>query len=56
MGSGDIPNLSGDYSGEDAILSGEAASKSPGTGEQFLSGAGMSGERFLPTGDATGDV
>ena len=54
-GSGDTPNLSGDYSGEDTILSGEAASKSPGTGELFLP-VGMSGERFLPTGDATGDV
>ena len=49
-GSGDTPNLSGDYSGEDTILSGEAASKSPGTGEQFLSGGDERGAVFTHRG------
>ena len=49
-GSGDTPNLSGDYSGEDTILSGEAASKSPGTGEQFLSGGDERGVVFTHRG------
>ena len=49
-GSGDTPNLSGDYSGEDTILSGEAASKSPVTGEQFLSGGDERGVVFTHRG------
>ena len=49
-GSGDTPNLSGDYSREDTILSGEAASKSPGTGEQFLSGGDERGVVFTHRG------
>ena len=50
MGSGDTPNLSGDNSGEDTILSGEVASKSPGTGEQFLSGGDERGVVFTHRG------
>ena len=49
-GSGDTPNLSGDYSGEDTILCGEAASKSLGTGEQFLSGRDERGVVFTHRG------
>ena len=55
-GSGDTPNLSGDYSGEDTILSGEAASKSLGTVEQFLSGGDERGAVFTHRGRQRGHL
>ena len=49
-GSGDTPNISGDCSGKDTILSGDAASKTPGTGKQFLSGGDERGAVFTHRG------